>query len=308
MHIKRRRLLQTSIGALVGFQLTQLGVRSVAANESPSTLKQGRIGLIPPQLSQQFFDKVISPDRSTKDRYDSLVAEGFKFSTDALVGANVSATGGGDWLLAILTGKRVVESTDTTEYAVISTIYTNKTLVDIGSSRTNYRTKNPQLQAMTLYLPGDDKSLELQLDRQLLVDGTPADLAVKIAGTLDRAYGKNTAKTPRKSGDLSSSLSEPNSIAALESLRQQLGREDFLTASRDKQLLQKLNLATQNLAVSRSKELTAARSTEVQTTLVTLPLVIELALVASSIGNAKRLEADPVIMPRQSEIPEPSYR
>lgn len=314
MHIKRRQLLQTSIGAFVGFQLTRLGIAPVTAVELPlanspkSTLKQGRIGLIPPQLSQQFFDKAISSDRSTKDRYNSLVAEGFKFSTDALVGANVSAAGGGEWLLAMLTGKRVIESTGITEYAVISTIYTNKTLVDIGASRTSYDPKTAQFQAMTVYLPDSEKTLELQLDRQLLVSGTPADLSARIAEAIERTYGKDTVKSPQKAGNLGSSLSNPISISALESLRQQLGREDFLTASRDKGLVQKLNLATRNLDVNRSKEMSRARSTQTQTTLVTLPLVIELALVANLIGTAKKLEADPVIMPRHSEIPEPSYR
>ncbi len=314
MNIKRRHLLQTSIGAIVGFQLTRLGIDPATAIESPRSnnakniIKQGRIGAIPAQLSQRFFDKVIAPDRSIKDRYNSLVAEGFKFSTDALVGANVSDASNGAWLLAILTGKRSVESGDMTEYAVISTIYTNKTLLDIGTSRTTYSTKNAQLQAMTLYLPGTETPLELQLDRQLLVEGTPADLSARIAGTIDRTYGKNESKVPQKSGELGSALRDSNSLAAIDSLRQQLGREDFLTAARDNGVIQKLNLAMRNLELNRSKESTGVSSTEAETTLVTLPLVIELALAANLIGNAKKLEADPVIMPRQSEIPEPSYR
>jgi hypothetical protein len=313
MHINRRHLFQTSIGALIGFQLTRLGITPVTAAESPrsdspkTALKQGRIGLIPPQLSQQFFNEIIATDRSTKDRYDSLVAQGFKFSTDALVGTNVSA-GGGEWLLAMLTGKRAIESTGMIEYAVISTIYTNKTLVDIGASRTSYDPKTAQFQTMTVYLPETEKTLELQLDRQLLVSGTPAALAAKIAEAIERTSGKDAVKSPQKAGNIGSSLSNPISISAIESLRRQLGREDFLTASQDKGLVRKLKLATRNMAVNRSKEKSGAPGTPTQTTLVTLPLVIELALVANLIGNAKKLEADPVIMPRHSEIPEPSYR
>ena len=319
MNIKRRHLLQNSIGALIGFELTRLGIKSANSQELPtastrSDLKQGRFGLIPPQLSQRFFESVISTDRVIKERYDSFVAKGFKFATDSLVGANVTDANSKSLLITTLIGKKVVESQGIAEYAVISTIFTNKTLFDLGTSSTAYSVKSSQLQALTLYLPGTEKLVEIQLDRQSIIEGTSADLAARISGTIEQIYAnKNMSKDPQQPSNVvatggSGSLSEAKSLAALDSLRQQIGREEFLTVTKDRDLHQKLTLAIQNLNLNRSKQTTGSRKSEVTTTLATLPLVIELALAANLIGNAKRLDSDPVIMPRQSEIPEPSYR
>ena len=185
MNIKRRHLLQNSIIALIGFELTRLGIKPVNSQELPSPsannpLQQGRFGLIPPQLSQRFFESVVDRDLAIKARYDSFVAKGFKFATDSLVGANIADANDKYLLFTTLTGKRVIESEDRTEFAVISTIYANKTLFDLGASSTLYSNKNSQLQALTLYLPGTEKSIELQLDRQSIIEVTPADLSARI--------------------------------------------------------------------------------------------------------------------------------
>ena len=81
-----------------------------------------------------------------------------------------------------------------------------------------------------------------------------------------------------------------------------------MRTTQDKDIRQKLDLAIRNLDLNLTKQTTGSRKSEVATTLATLPLVVELAISANLIGNAKRLDSDPVIMPRQSEIPEPSYR
>ncbi len=311
MNVKRRHLLQNSIYAAVGFGLARLGVTPAHARLSLSSiasndLRAGKFGLIPAQLSQRFFEGVFYADRSLKERYDRFVANGFKFTPDALVGLNLVDPSTEPFLFVTLTGKKAAASADLTDFAVISAIYTKKTIFDLGASSSTFSAKNSQLQAITLYLPGADKSVELQLDRQFLLAGTATELADRIRTLLVRAARPNRANDSPPTIDLvypglkTSGLSRAQFVTAIGLVEQQIGREDFLTPTQDRYLYQKLNLAL----TQQAKEFRGASPV----VFITLPLTIELASTANLIGNARRLDSDPVIMPRQSEIPEPSYR
>jgi hypothetical protein len=296
MSIKRRHLLQHGISALVGLGLAKLDLRSVDSQELPK-LRQGRFGLIPAQLSQRFFEGILYPNPSIKDSYDRLVAKGFKFATDALVGTNLTDPNNSPIVFSTLLGKKAVASADSIEFAIISTIYINKTLFDLGSSTSVYSAKTASLQTVVIYPPNTPTSSELQIDRELTIAGTASELANRLVAKIDRAYGKNSKIDSIYPNLSTAGLSGLQLSAALDSIRQQIGREEFLTPTQDKYLSQKLNLAIRSLGLNRQQQAT-----------VTLPLAIELASAANLIGNARRLDSNPVIMPRQSEIPEPSYR
>jgi hypothetical protein len=316
MNVKRRHLLQNSIYALAGFGLARLGIGPVNAREVPTLLaknelRPGRFGLIPSQLSQRFFEGVLSGDRVFKDRYDRFVAQGFKFTTDSIVGVNLADAGNEPFLFATLSGKRTDESTAVTEFAVISTIYTNKTLFDLGASSSTFNTKNSQLQALTFYLPGTNKSSGIQIDRQFILAGTSADLSERLSALLAKNYGRTN---PNATLDLvypdlkTAGVGGLQFVTAIDLVQQQVARENFLTPTQDKYVLEKLDLAIRSLGLNSTRQVTVAGSADGYATFTTLPLAIKLASAANLIANAKRLDSDPAIMPRQSEIPEPSYR
>ncbi len=98
-------------------------------------------------------------------------------------------------------------------------------------------------------------------------------------------------------------------VAAIDLVQQQIARANFLTPTQDKYVLEKLDLAIRSLGLNSRRQGTVAQSADDYATFATLPLIIKLASAANNLlGNAKRLDSDPAIMPRQSEIPEPSYR
>ncbi len=316
MNVKRRQLLRTGISALVGFELAHWGIRPV--NSQPATvvatgeLREGRLGAIPAQLSQQFFTKVLYPNRSIQARYDRFIAQGFKFGTDALVGMNIADVNNDAWVFATLIGKKERVESGLTEFAIISVLYVNKTLFDLGASSSTFNLKKSQLESINLYLPGAQKSIDLTFDRQLLLTGTQSELATKINAQIVQAYRQNIQSNSR--GYLNAvypelqtaGTSESKFATALALVEQQVAREEFLKPKQDRYSIDRLNLAVRSLGLNRTPQPSgAAGATQ---TLVTLPLSIQLASAANLIGNAKRLDSDPVIMPRQSEIPEPSYR
>jgi hypothetical protein len=300
MNVTRRHLLQNSIYMLVGLGLTRLGVAPVTAGEVPlkiakNELQSGRFGSIPAQLSQRFFEGVLYPDPAIKASYDRFVSSGFKFATDAIVGVNLSAPTDEPFLFTTLSGKRTDEATNITEFAVISTIYTNKTLFDLGASSSTFTTKNPQLQALTFYLPGNNKTNSIQIDRQFILTGTPAELAERLRTAIFQNSGRANTIGQVYPNLNTSGVGESQLLAAIDLVRQQIDREDFLTPTQDKYVFAKLDLAVRSLGRNYA-------------TFATLPLAIKLAGSANTIGNAQRLDLAPAIMPRQSEIPEPSFQ
>ena len=300
MNVTRRHLLQNSIYALVGLGLTRLGVDPVTAGDIPlkiakSELQSGKFGSIPSQLSQRFFEGILYPDPAIKASYDRFVSSGFKFATDAIVGVNLSAPNDEPFLFTTLSGKRTDEATNITEFAVISTIYTNKTLFDLGASSSTFTTKSPQLQALTFYLPGDRQAQGIQIDRQFILTGTPAELAERLRIAIAKNSGRNSTIDLVYPNLATSGVGESQLVMAIDLVRQQIDREDFLTPTQDKYVFAKLDLAVRSLGRNYAP-------------FTTLPLAIKLSVSANLIGNAIRLDSVPTIVPRQSEIPEPSFR
>ncbi len=185
MKIKRRRLLRNTLASLVGFGLTRTGIKAVHSQESSilisdSDLKQG-----------DFFKQVLYPDPSFKLIYDRFVNQGFKFETDSFESKKLRNASNDVFLFTRLVGKRLKNSNSVAENVLISTIYTNKTLFDLGAVTLAYSTKNSQVEAVNFQLPNAKKNVYNQFDRKFILEKTPAELAKKILDIVKESYGEN---------------------------------------------------------------------------------------------------------------------
>jgi len=201
MKIKRRQLLRNSIASLLGFQLAHLGIKPSISSEKPITIAQnddtpqGAIGLIPSELSEKFFQKVLYPDLSFRNYYDYFVNQGFSFETSSIIGLD-SQSKDFPFLFLMLSGTNYLEDKNTSESIIIPLLYIDTKVLVFDTLSVIYDIEPFQFQSFGIYSSMNKKlSYEHFFDQKMLKEESQDELKDQLTEKLD-----TVAKNKKQNG------------------------------------------------------------------------------------------------------------
>jgi hypothetical protein len=193
MKIKRRQLLRNSIASLLGFQLAHLGIKPSISSEQPITIAQnddtpqGAIGLIPSELSEKFFQKVLYPDLSFRNCYDYFVNQGFSFETSSIIGLD-SQSKDFPFLLLMLSGTNYLEDKNTSEHIIIPLLYIDTKVLVLDTPSVIYDIEPFQFQSFGIYSTMNKKlSYKHFFDQKMLKEESKDELKEQLIEKLNKA-------------------------------------------------------------------------------------------------------------------------